>query len=466
MNTAVSSVPPIGSLIPAAGLCVLAQACSPPPAPDADTGPQTTYEALIDIETDSQGFELPPVLEPESILPAEIVEDNYHEVVGEVRTNGLANRYRVKTDFGEFEIRGTGLLRERVHEVNVLGALKAYEVNNAQVYGLAAANAATNYGEGAAQLILHPVDTITGIPSGMYSYGARVVEMTGGQRGHYEDSYSEELLGISQAKREWAYRLGVDVYSANPFLQEMLNKYAWTSFAGGMSVRIPTMFVSGGVGAGLAVTGTADDMRRELRDDAPEDLRIKNKERLREMGVPEEMAGRFTGHAWYSPSRQTVLVKALAELEGVSNRSNFIRVAMRADDEDEAFFFTRMALLLSFYHNQVNPIIEVLAPNDLIMGYSANKTLFVPLLLDFGVWSREMSQFADAMEKSVPLDREISSRLIWVSGILSLKATQALQARQWNVDDRTAGKWLKLHDERLWEPRTGDPKRILPEIGS
>jgi hypothetical protein len=139
---------------------------------------------------------------------------------------------------------------------------------------------------------------------------------------------------------------------------------------------------------------------------------------------------------------------------------------MRADDEDEAFFFTRMALLLSFYHNQVNPIIEVLAPNDLIMGYSANKTLFVPLLLDFGVWSREMSQFADAMEKSVPLDREISSRLIWVSGILSLKATQALQARQWNVDDRTAGKWLRLHDERLWEPRTGDPKRILPEIGS
>ena len=77
---------------------------------------------------------------------------------------------------------------------------------------------------GAKNLITHPVDTVTGVPKGVGRLFSRVGEMFGGGRGEQEDSVAKELVGFSRVKRQYAHKLGVDVYSSNKVLQKELNR--------------------------------------------------------------------------------------------------------------------------------------------------------------------------------------------------------------------------------------------------
>jgi len=345
----------------------------------------------------------------------------------------------------------------------VLAALEQHDVSSEKVYFLAAANAAGGPLEGAAQLLFHPVRTATDVPSGMWSYAKRLVEMTERDRTYQEDDYGQELVGFSDAKREWAYRMGVDVYSANPLLQSQLDRYAWLSLSGGLSVRLPLMVVSGPAGIALTITSTTDQMRRELRDRAPEEIRIDTRKKLLAMGVPEILAERFVGHPWYSPTRQLVITASLHALEGAANRAAFIEAAVLADEPDETWFFTRMAVMLALYSELEAPLAEIVSPRGLVMARTREGGLVVPLYLDLGLWTQPMQRFADAMETALPDSPERKTLL--ASGSFSRRARGELEARGWTILEGVEMTWLADVDAKSFEPGQANPDRILPEIG-
>ena len=101
------------------------------------------HVAQIKLQVDEQGYEIPPRLSPDQALPPALARSEHHMVKDPVNTDGFSNTYFVESDFGAFEVHGTGKLRKRVHEIEVLAALKKEEIKNTQVYGLAVANAAT-----------------------------------------------------------------------------------------------------------------------------------------------------------------------------------------------------------------------------------------------------------------------------------------------------------------------------------
>jgi len=55
-----------------------------------------------------------------------------------------------------------------------------------------------------------------------FSFSFRIGEMMEGERGALEDTEAEELVGFSLAKRQVAATVGVDVYSSNAVLQEVM----------------------------------------------------------------------------------------------------------------------------------------------------------------------------------------------------------------------------------------------------
>ncbi len=444
---------------------VLAFAACAPKMPAPNMGEETGYERLAATAAGESAFENAPSPVPAQLLPPALLQSDHHTVRGARWHEGFIVTYAVESDFGDFEVQSAGLLRKRIHELAVLGALQKHEVRNEKVYALAVANTAEGPIEGASQFLLHPLRTTSDIPKGMWSYAKAVVEMTQRQRTYLEDHYAEELMGFSKAKREWAYRLGVDVYSSNPILQQALDRYGWLSFAGGLTVRIPLMAVPGAASIALTVTTTGDDMKRELRDRAPEDIRIGSRRKLRAMNVSEPLVNRFLQHRWYSPSRQLWLVRALGDLEKAAHRGRFIAAASLADEPLETHIFTRMALILARYDALVGGIEEIMAPNGLLMAYTADKDMILPLYVDSGFWTESMAEFADEAQAVLPRDREIRRKIVLVSGRLSARTRLEYQARGWTCIEELEMTWLAKHDERHSRPGEPDADRIIPEIG-
>jgi hypothetical protein len=439
---------------------MLLAACAPA-MPALDAGQATRYEPLDVIPLGEDGFERGAGAHLALALPPELARGPHH-AVELVEVDGFTNRYTVASQFGALEVESIGLLRKRVHEIKVLAALEQHGVSSERVYFLAVANAAEGPLEGAAQLLFHPVRSATDVPSGMWSYAKRLVEMTERDRTYQEDDYGQELVGFSDAKREWAYRLGVDVYSGNSLLQKQLDRYAWLSLSGGLTVRLPLMVVSGPAGIALTVTSTATQMKRELRDRAPEEIRIDTRKKLLAMGVEETLAERFVGHPWYSPTRQLVIAASLDALPGAANRAAFIEAAVLADEPDETWFFTRMALMLSVYSDLESPIAELVSPRGLVMARDVDGGLVVPLYLDLGLWTQPMQRFVDAMEVALP--ESPAQKTLLASGSFSRRARSELAARGWTIREGVEMTWLAEVDAEAFAPGQPDPDRILPEI--
>ena len=457
----------IGALI-ALGLPLYALGCAPD-MPPPGSGPPSSYEILDDpFAGGGETYELPwPELDPKTFLPAELRQGPGHEVVSIRLGQGFVYVYSIETQAGAVEVQGQGMLRKRVHEIDALQGLADAGVEDRHVYVLALANAAEAPAEGGMQLLFHPVKTTTNIPRGMWSMARNYYEMTGAGRTYREDDYFHELIGFGKAKREWAYRLGVDPYSSNPALQAELNRLGWLSLAGGMSVRLPLMAVPGGASIALTVTNTSDDMKRELRDETPEDIRIRSRDLLlNSFGVDEITATEFIYHPWYSPSQQLEIVDSLAAIDTAHNQEAFIRLAVLADTPAETFAFSRLALIFLAFHRHVEPVEEFFAASGLVLGRTRGKNVILPLNVDMGFWTEGGAALVDAIDAQLARDATVREKIILVSGRISPRALAETERRGWTTTQGLEESWLEAFDAEAYAPGEPDTQRILPEIGS
>jgi hypothetical protein len=372
-------------------------------------------------------FESPPVLDAEKVLPEDLYESDLHRVRRDVITYGFTNTYRVSSDFGEFMAHGDEMLRTRIQEIKAIAAIQ--EIKKTDAFADAAENAAKSPVAGVKDLVMHPVDTVTGIPKGLWRYANRIVEMGRGGRGELEDSWAKELVGFSAVKRKFAYELGVDAYSSNKPLQEGLNSVSWAAFSGGMGVNIATSFLPTSFKRFVKAAGTSDKLNKILRDKSPEDLRKMNRELLKEMGVIDEVIGEFLEHPWFSPRHEMLLVNALSNIKWARGRSAFIRLALSAESEEDAFFLQCVAQLMADYHRHVSRIDEIIVVQGLAMGFSKERELILPLLLDYGVWSQSASRMVETILESYPDHLAVKGLEILVTGVLSNRAVLELESR-------------------------------------
>ena len=64
----------------------------------------------------AQGYERPPTFSAAQVLPPDLLQSPYHQIVGPVTVQGFLNRYQMQTKYGTFTVEGTELLRMRVRE--------------------------------------------------------------------------------------------------------------------------------------------------------------------------------------------------------------------------------------------------------------------------------------------------------------------------------------------------------------
>lgn len=416
-------------LIPALALaCALA--CASPPAV------RTTLPALAEGDTDpAAGYEQPPVLRAEDLLPASLLRSEHHRVAPEVVSDGFIRRYRIESEFGAFEAHGDEMLRERVSEIRALAALA--EVSKSREFARAMSQGLQVPFVAAWNLIRSPVDSITGLPAGAWGLVQRAADLATSERGELEDAAFREFIGFEARKREIAARLEVDPYSSNRVLQRELNRLAWVTYAGGLPFMQLVPFQKVGVPREpVLAAGGGDRIRDLLLHHSPEDLRRFNRIELAVMGVPPEERSAFLTHPWYSPRHATVLVDALAAVEPAEDHATFLRLARSARSEYDAFFFQRAAELLRAYHESAAPLGRFVGVAGVPAAHSAEGRLLVAADADYVVWTRPVERFAESIQEELAGDGRVVSAGLLLSGGLSPRARAELERRGIAVVER------------------------------
>jgi hypothetical protein len=399
---------------------------SPSPAPSPDT-----YEEL-------------PELKASEILQPNILSGPHHKVREEVPTFSGANRFTIDSDFGVFEAEGNEMLIRRVHEINAIAKLK--DVSRTDQYKEALVKAAKSPLVAAKRIIEDPVGTVQSVPKGVMKFMNRAGESIKNigkkqESDEYEGSKVEQLIGYSNTKRKVALDLGVDPYSSNPVLQQELEGIAWASFAGGATFSLGTLPIGGAVGVALTTTGVSNSLESILREKSPEDLKKLNAQSLRAMGASQSETARFMENDAFSPTAQTAFVLNLRALNGVANRRALIRLAgQKSSSEADAIFFVETASLMSKLHKSDVPLERIAVVGDFPIAVAKDGAVVVALQWDYAAWTPGAERFTEAI---VAENKAASSYLVAISGVVSPRLGQELEARHFKVQDRSVPGPLK-----------------------
>ena len=396
----------------------------PPPSPHSIVGEFETLEGVT----------------ARDLLPPELFEGEDYQILNEVTPHGLTYRFTIDSPYGRFQPSGEDMLRIRLREI--LALKEAQDISQPAAFGLGIAHTVLSPLKFVWDLITDPKETTLGVPKGMWRTMTRIAEMVVGERGEFEESEGEELVGFSMVRRSVADYLGIDSYSSNDRLQTAIEKVALAGYAGGMGSRLAMMPITGPAGFALMGTSFGATMNDMLRQNAPEDLRRMNRELLEEIKVDENLIEKFLSHPWYSPRHETILVQALVAMEGARNREGFIRVALHADSEEEALFFQRLAEMMVNYHHTVVPLDTLIIIEDrLILGYTDDAALVATVPVFRLPWTRDVALAAEAVLQEASSQGRVGRLELWLTGEATSRARMELESRGFMIHE---GAFLRL----------------------
>jgi len=373
-------------------------------------------------------FENPPRFEPTEVLPADLIEGERYNVASPVTNDGFTNHYTIYSDFGTFEAPSDAFARERINEIRAMAKIE--EIRRTTSYAEGAKAAGKSSLSAIKKVFTEPVETARSIPPGVKRFFGNVFRMTQGNRGEYEDHVAKELVGFSSAKRRIAFELGVDPYSSNQRLQDMINDLTWTSYAGGMSIEIIKNFVvPAPVSTGLLATDTTANVAEMVRDQSPESLQKINREKLGHIDLSHDTVEALLANPWYSPLRETALANALYDLRLVAGVDRYLRVAVSAESESEAYFFQRNAEMLRGYHWHIAPIERIYMVNRLPFAKSESGSLVTCMAVDYLCWLPESAAAFGHVRDQIPTDVNYDTVELWLTGRASEKTVTQLVLR-------------------------------------
>ena len=360
-------------------------------------------------------------------LTPDLASSPYHKVRDPIMADGYMLRFNVDSKFGKFDVTGIGALRKLVRELYAIAELE--KIKGTEAFAKQVKNSATSPFQFAGKLITNPVDTVSGLPKGLYKGAEAAYASVSNPRDPSSDSRTATILLQSGMKREYAAKLGVDPYSSNAVLQKELNAVGWAAALGSWTVSVATMPIGGAAGAVITGTKMGDAVTDYLKVEGPGDLRVRNDKRLTEMGITADVTKQFLDHKAFTPRHKTIITEALAGLEGTRGRQVFLEATLKAEDEVDANLYMTMAQTLRGYHLTVSKLTDIREMSGLLIAQSQSGAAVIPFPLDYGLWRQAGDQLSDRVKASYSAPGFNGNFEIWITGKVSPRAKQGYGAK-------------------------------------
>lgn len=384
-----------------------------------------------------------------SLLAADILQGGHYKIADEVLISGYMNHYTVESDFGPFTAIGNRNLKKLLHEIIAIAELK--KMTSVSVGTDAAVDAVADTGKSLAALASDPAGSLNNLGAGVSRLFKRTKKTakdvsaqaseaeTEAANGKEESSESKEnnsetdmtsqlassYLGIGKAQRKIASELKVDPYSDNPVLQAELARVAKISGTVGKVTKILIPIPS--------VVGTAASVSNLVWNLSPADLLIQNQETLKALGYSESLIQQFFSNSFYSPTEQTAFVAAVKSLNEAKGSEILLQNAVKVETAIEGEFMVRSVLFAQLYHEQVEPVKEIIAsPTGLvpvIITKSGDGIIFAPL--DHLLWTEEVEEAVTELARLMDQHGVSDEHLLWVEGDVSELALTKLKSGGW-----------------------------------
>ncbi|MEO7051063.1 MAG: hypothetical protein ABI128_05300 [Rhodanobacter sp.] len=423
-------------------------------APVTDTRVQVEQEPIVDAAT--------------LVQPALLSGPGF-SVDTRVELRGYMAHFALDTPFGPLTAESVEILAEREAEIPALAVLD--KVTRSSVFLRAASGKFAATGKAIGKIVMHPVDTVLGIPAGVARYfGTRLHKIgtqaqalsdrtarTLGNRGnpypvndgpmtdareldptpvatpkkHWYTRIGSEAereikrqLAYNNVKRDVAKRLGIDPYTSNPYIQERLSSLAWVGSGGGFSATTALGTVGG---AGANVLAQSGRVNMVVWQHSPEDLRERNDKRLLGYCRNPLLIRQFLRRGAFTPTLQTSLIDALDKLHPAEGCDALLELGMTAGSELEGRFLVN-ALQLIVTHLGARAKDGTLQPIGAGLAYvTTDGELILPLPVDRLSWTAEVRDFLDRPEF------RRSNKTVLIGGNASLNARRALVERGWSI---------------------------------
>jgi hypothetical protein len=392
-------------------------------------------------------FEQPPVLNVTQLIPAKLLTGQGFRVEEKVPTDGVMGTYTLVADketFGEnagtYQVRSREMAELRLSEIPAI--IKLDETSKTGTFVKSMASTAVQPLESAGNMLLNPVDTVTGLPSGVGRLFDRVGmgadrlwdTATDSDQGGLErtkevaeetGTITRNVLGYEQERRELAKKLGVDPYTTNPVLSKKLDEITTTAFRAHVAVNTA---ISVFVPASIILTGvrTTDNL---VWDTPRADLVVRVEEKLENLKVAPAQKNLFMNNPAIPLSLQVAIVENLDRLANVRGRSQVVTLAGSAATESQSRFLATSLRMLIEYHEKKKPLTAVAAPGPLV-GRDRDNTLVLPAPVDYLSWTERVASFATS-----PAFLAMPQRTVWLAGLMSPRAKQEFEANGWTIHD-------------------------------
>lgn len=383
---------------------------------------------------------LPITLKASEQVPKNILTGPNYRIEANVKNDGFINTYRLNTDYGPLKVEGTFLLIDRTNELKALSHME--EVEQTDTFAAALKKGATAPVRTAKGLVTDPVDTVSGITSGVGNWFKDIGSAITSDDPHQEGALSA-AIGYAAAKRKFAYDYGINPYTRYEPVQDKLDIMARASVAGGMTPKVAFNLIKTPVGTVLKVTGTADTMRQLVRDKSPAELDVINGEKLKAMGVEDSIAKDFLKNPHFDPQEETLLVGELEAMKNVKDRKNFIKMAAVAPDYKIARYLRERVQMMAIYNEKVATVERIVAVQGVPFLQRKDGGIIVLVPLDHMAWTHKLwlmeSKGLESLLDQLP---GFSDKEVWITGTFDPIARKALEILGWKVKEDFASKFL------------------------
>jgi hypothetical protein len=402
-----------------------------------------------------------PVVYAVDLLPGSMLAGPQFEVAPEVALKGSLGAFKIKSDFGRLDADSVEILEQRVAEITALAELE--RMTNLKVFGKSAVNSLKGTGTAVYNVFRNPAATARAIPEGIRNKISNTwasiklktkelgdtarskirgdgappefnaflpdppvePEKTWQDRAQSQGTkFGLDYIGYNRSRRELTRELGVDPYTSNPQIEDRLDAFAWSYLAGGATTGLAVGALTGGASA--FVISKSRKINKLVYDLPPEDVKKRNAEELKKIGIESDTARNFLRNATFTPTMQTAVVDLIAANWQAEGWKDLLRYLRYVDSEIEARFIVN-ALHLGAAQPGGNKVVTVMLVGVNPVFVLADGTYLVPATVDYVHYNAKFKAFLGEPQlrgKTV---------LLAIAGKLSPTAERAIAARGWSA---------------------------------